>query len=140
MNARNEYLEIQQTLRLLIFKRFIHGGSRALCCLPFAGDHSLSQGHRKSQSGTSFYPATPNREVLQNADSWTASETLKHQKGQIHTYLIFFFQFSEKGLLSWLLFYLFLIGERIQGAPFIKIAQLCKHFFSLPTFSAFQHQ
>ena len=129
MNAGSDYLEIQEKARLLIFKRFIHGVSLNLCCLPFAGDHSLSQGHRKSQSGTSFYPTTPNREVLQNADSWTASETLKHQKGQIHTYLIFFFQFSEKGLLSWLLFYLFLIGERIQGAPFIKIAQLCKHFF-----------
>ena len=90
-NPRSDYLEIQKTPRLLIFKRFIHEGSRTLCCLPFGGDHSLSQGRPKSQFGTSFYPATPNREVLQNADSWTASETLKHQKGQIHTYMIFFF-------------------------------------------------
>ena len=119
---------------------FIHGLSLNLCCFPFAGDHSLSQGRRKSQSGTSFYPATPNREVLQNADSWTASETLKHQKGQIHTCLIFFFHFSDKGQLSSSLLYLFLIGEKIQRAPFIKIAQLCKHFFSLPTFSALQDQ
>ena len=141
MNAGSDYLEIREKARLLIFKRFIHGVSLNLCCLPFAGDHSLSQGHRKSQSGTSFYPATPNREVLQNADSWTASETLKHQKGQIHTYLIFFFSlFKKRTTVVWSLLYLFLIGERIQGAPFIKIAQLCKHFFSLPTFSAFQHQ
>ena len=96
MNAGSDYLEIQEKARLLIFKRFIHGVSLNLCCLPFAGDHSLSQGHRKSQSGTSFYPFTPNREVLQNADSWTASETLKHQKGQIHTYLIFFFFTFQK--------------------------------------------